>query len=329
MKEIINVEIKRVLNIKKFSIIYTFVLLFSVYSSLVAFNSYNVYDSYGNIIISASENLSESKLDIHKTFLDEETILSIVEGENSSLYLYNRALVTLIATNYEKPIEELTHEDISNFYDERIRNVKENFSGAFIFENIDRKADIAATLKIPIEIGYAEGWKNLNSSMVDFVTIIIYIIPFIILPIFGANLPIQSSINYLFSPYNITFLQQYLLNVVIGFMAMLILVSLTLLITILSGKILSSTMVVVFLLAAMPLLPNNMFTFNYYFRNFLPYNMVNFNMYYIRVYIYDIFGEIIPLYMLVIMVSFIIVSILLTANIIISNKKLKHPLQYY
>ncbi|MDU6984325.1 MAG: hypothetical protein E6371_07910 [Terrisporobacter othiniensis] len=35
-----------------------------------------------------------------------------------------------------------------------------------------------------IQLGYAEGWKNLNNDMTDFVTIIIFFIPFLLLSIF-------------------------------------------------------------------------------------------------------------------------------------------------
>ncbi|KHS55766.1 MULTISPECIES: hypothetical protein [Terrisporobacter] len=53
------------------------------------------------------------------------------------------------------------------------------------------------------------------------------------------NLPIQSSINYFFSPDSTTFFEQYIINVLVGYVAMLVLAGVTLLTTVLAGQILS------------------------------------------------------------------------------------------
>ncbi|MEG0295894.1 MAG: hypothetical protein RR620_04180 [Clostridium sp.] len=378
MKEIIRVERKRILNLRMFLVIAVAILIYSVCSSISSLNNYNVYDSSGNIIISSKDNLKESKLDKHNKVLNEIELKDIVDRKDTSKYLYNSNLITLVASNYEKKLEELTESDISNFYNERILNIKNNIGPSIDEEDIDRLVEKGGELNTPLEIGYAEGWKNLNNDMVDFITIIIFIIPFIILAIFGedlkvkmkqlytstkhgkktlvkarmiagieissiiygtgvsifslskllilgfngANLPIQSSINYLFSPYNITFFEQYLINVLVGFMAMLILVSITLLITVILEQILSSAIIVTFILAIMTMLPNNSFELNHYFRNFLPYNMVNFNSYYIKPEIYNVFDEIVPTYILVGLVGCILFMIVTVFTLIISNKKL-------
>ncbi|MBZ9607289.1 hypothetical protein G9F73_005545 [Clostridium estertheticum] len=383
MKEIIRVERKRILSLRNFLIFSVVILIFSIFSSLGSLNNYNVYDSSGNIIISSTDNLKESKLNKHDKLLDEKTLKDVVDRKDKSKYLYNSNLVTLVASNFEKLVEELTDDDISNFYKQRLSNVKVNLGGTAMVDDIDKLASKGEELNTPLQLGYAEGWKNLNNDMIDFVTIIIFIVPFIILPVFGedpktrmkqlytatkhgkktlvksriiagfevssiiygvailifslsklsilgfkgANLPIQNSVNYLFFPYNITYLQQYLLNVTIGFMAIIVMVSITLLFTVIAEQILSSAVFVIFFLAIMTSLPNNNFILNHFFKNFLPYNMTNFNSYYIHPEIYNISGEIIPTYVLVILVSFIVFTISTTCTVVISNIKLASKLK--
>ncbi|WP_291583041.1 hypothetical protein [Clostridium sp. UBA6640] len=383
MKEIIRVERKRILNLRNFLILSAIVLIFSIFSSIMSLNNYNVYDSQGSIIISSKDNLKESKLDKHKRLLDEKAIKDVVESNDKSKYLYNSNLAILVASNYEKKVEELTNDDIKNFYNQRIVNVKKNIGGAAMVENIDKLASEGEKLNTPLPLGYAEGWKNLNNDMIDFLTIIIFIIPFIILPVFakdpktkmrqlyittkhgkktlakikiitgfevggmiyitavlifslsklailgfkGASLPIQSSINYLFCPYNITYLQQYLLNVTIGFMAMLVMVSATLLFTVIVDQILSGAIFVTFFCAIMTMMPNNNFEINHYFKTFLPYHMINFNNYYIHPEIYNISGKIIPTYVLVILISLLAFTIFTVCTMVISNIKLSSKLK--
>ncbi|NEU05302.1 hypothetical protein [Clostridium senegalense] len=383
MKEIIRVERKRILSLRNFLILSAAILIFSIFSSIMSLNNYNVYDSQGNIIMSSKDNLKESKLDKHKILLDEKAIKDVVESKDKSKYLYNSNLFILVASNYEKKIEELTSDDIKNFYNQRIVNVKKNIGGAGYIEDIDKLASEGEKLNTPLRLGYAEGWKNLNNDMVDFGTVVIVVIPFIILPVFakdpktrmrqlyiatkhgkktlakikiitgfevgamiyitavlifslskllilgfkGASLPIQSSVSYLFCPYNLTYLQQYLLNVTIGFMAMLIMVSTTLLFTSIVDQILSGALFVTFFCAIMTMLPKNNFEINHYLKAFLPYHMINFNKYYIHPEIYNIAGKVIPTYVLVILISLLVFIISTISTMAISNMKLSSKLK--
>ncbi|OSB05547.1 hypothetical protein, partial [Clostridium botulinum] len=186
MEEIIRVERKKILNLRNFFILSAIILIFSIFSSIMSLNNYNVYDSQGSIIISSKDNLKESKLNTHNTLLNEKTLKDIVEKKDKSKYLYNSNLITLVASNYEKKVKELTNDDIRNFYNQRITNVKKNLGGATV-EDIDKLASEGEKLNTPLQLGYAEGWKNLNNDMIDFVTIIIFIIPFIILSVFAQD----------------------------------------------------------------------------------------------------------------------------------------------
>lgn len=384
MKEIIRVERKRILSLRNFLIFCAIILVFSIVSSLNSLKNYNIYDSSRNILINSRDNLKESKLDKHITVLDEKTIKDVVDRKDTSKYLYNSNLVTLIASNYEKKVEELTDDDISNFYNNRILNIKENLYEIGMFYNADKLATKGEDLNTPLKLGYSEGWKNLNNDMIDFVTISIFIIPFIILPLFaqdpktemkqlylttklgkktlvkariiagfevafliygtallifslskllvfgfkGANLPIQSSVDYFLCPYNITFVQQYFLNTLIGFMAVMVMVSLTLLFTVIIDQILSAAALIIFFLGIMLTLPSNNYSLNHYFKNFLPYDMTNFNNYYINSHIYSILDKIIPAATIIILVSFIIYAIFTTCTVTISNIKLCSKLKY-
>lgn len=138
----------------------------------------------------------------------------------------------------------------------------------------------------------------------------------------GGNLPIQSSINYFISPYSITFFEQYIINILVGYLAMLALVGVTVLTTVIAEQILSSALVVIFILLLMTILPNHKFEFNHYFKNFVPYHMTNFNSYYVLSEIYTIFGNVVSKYMMVIIVSLLVFVVLIVSTIVIANKKL-------
>ena len=146
--------------------------------------NYDVYDSSRNMIISNKDNLKESKKDEHKILLDEKTIKDVVQRKDKSKYLYNSVLVTLIGSNYDKKIEQLTDKDISDFYNNRISNMKANLAKRSKIEDIEKLGINLKELSKLIQLGYAEGWKNLNNDMTDFVTIIIFFIPFLLLSIF-------------------------------------------------------------------------------------------------------------------------------------------------
>lgn len=378
MKEIIRVERKRILSLRYFLIFCMIILVFSIFSSIWSLKDYNVYDSSRNLLINSRDNLKESKLDKYNTVLDEKTIKDVVDRKDKSKYLYNLNLVRLIASNYEKKVEELTADDINNFYNQKVLNVKKSLFETGMGSNIDKVEAKAKEVNTPLKIGYSEGWKNLNNDMIDFITISIFIIPFIILPLFahdpktdmkqlylttkhgkktlvkakiitglevafliygtalflfsipkllifgfkGANLPIQSSVDYLLCPYNITYLQQYLLNAVIGFMAVLVMVSVTLLFTVITEQILSGAVLVTFVLGIMTSLPSNNYSLNHYFKNFMPYDMTNFNRFYINPDVYSVFGKIVPSAIMVILVSFIIYVIFTTCTLVISNIRL-------
>lgn len=387
MKQIIRVERNRVLNSRAFLVISIAILIFSVFSTINSMKNYNIYDSSGKVSISSRENLKESKLKKHDGVFNEEKLKEIVDRKDKSKYLYNFNLIRLITTNYkDKKVEEVTEGDIKNFYNQRNLNLKNSIKYNLIKytdEEMNNLALRGEKLETPLKTGYAEGWKNLNNDMVDFVLIIVAVISIIVLPIFsqdqktkmrelyistqygkktlvkcriiagievgaiiygvgvfifsfskllafgirGFDLPIQNSINYFLSTYNITYLQQCLINVLIGFIAVMLVISITYVFSVLVNNILSGAVLVVFLWIIMIMVPKENFYIGHYFANFLPYKMTDFNYYYINNEVYTILGKTIHSATWVTIVCTIIFILLMISSMVISNIKLSSKLK--
>lgn len=107
----------------------------------------------------------------------------------------------------------------------------------------------------------------------------------------GWNQGIQSNRKTFFSLYNITNLQQLLLNTAVGFAALLFVISMILLITVLMDKIMTSAVVFVFFWILL-LLFDQMYLWevNHWFANFMPLRMTSFSHYYTGNEVYRILG---------------------------------------
>ena len=108
----------------------------------------------------------------------------------------------------------------------------------------------------------------------------------------GGMQYIQSNMITFFSVYNITYLQQFIINTAVGFVALLFDVCLLILITVVMEKIMNSAVVFSFFWIIL-LLFNQMYlwTLNHYFANFMPLRMTAFSHYYTGNEIYRIFGH--------------------------------------
>lgn len=190
VRNIIRVERKRILSNRTFIIIISLSLIFSIFKVMSLFKGYNIYDSSGNIEIKAWENLKQSKEKNNK-LLDEKLLKDVINRVDKSRYLYNSNLVRLVSSNFkEKKFSEITEKDIEDFYEKRIKNINENTKKSLIKYTKEQLNFIdleAKKLKEPIDISYAEGWKNLNNYMTDFVLVIIIVISIIIIPVFAID----------------------------------------------------------------------------------------------------------------------------------------------
>ncbi len=381
MKDIVFVELKRVLNKRIFVIFFCFILVFSFINLVSTLKNYNVYDNVGNIEITSLENLDESKDSVHRITLDYDNMLKIINREDKSKYMYNNNFVFLLLQVFnDKKFDEITESDIEYFYINRIENFSENRI-AFLGEK-EKKYVIekASELPEPMEVGYSLGWSTINSTLVDLMTIVMLFISFICLFIFGESqkgsmndlflstkngridliksklkvgvclssiayfisvaifticnllilgvkgydLYIQSSVGFLYSAYNITFLQQYLMNVLLGFVAVLLMTYITIFVSIIFRKILNAGIVIIFIWILMFTLPNEIYVgynFSHYLTNFLPYNIINFNKYYMFNDVYNLNGNIVFGYYWIGIISVIIIVSLIISSYIVSKKK--------
>ncbi len=121
-----------------------------------------------------------------------------------------------------------------------------------------------------------------------FLFFIIKMVPF---GLEGWNQHIQSNRNTFFSLYHITNLQQFLLNTLIGLVALVFVVSMLMFITAFMEKIMTSAVVYIFFWILLLLFDQtHLWSINHYFSNFMPLRMTSFSHYYIGNEIYRIFG---------------------------------------
>lgn len=132
----------------------------------------------------------------------------------------------------------------------------------------------------------------------------------------GWNQCIQSNVKTFFSLYNITNLQQFLLNVMIGLAALLFVVSFLLFVTVIMEKIMASAVIFVFFWILL-LLFEQMYLWpvNHYFANFMPLRMTSFSHYYVGNEIYRVFGSSLSCMKWCVLVAVLLSGILLAATI--------------
>lgn len=165
----------------------------------------------------------------------------------------------------------------------------------------------------------------LSGAFLYVVSVILYflikIVPF---GMGGWNQCIQSNTNTFFSLYNITNLEQFLLNVMVGFVALLFVIAMLLFITAFMEKIMISAVIYAFFWI-MLLLFDQMYLWqvDHYFANFMPLRMTAFSHYYIGNEIYRVFGVSLSCMAWSILLSGLIAGILLLLAIRVIKEKRK------
>ncbi|MEK4058316.1 MULTISPECIES: hypothetical protein [Paenibacillus] len=195
----------------------------------------------------------------------------------------------------------------------------------------------AASLSEPIRMGYAEGWKNVNSGMNQCVFIVLILISILLIPIFnedetlgvdglvkstmfgkrklsrvriinafqlssllylaavaiyitpiffmyglqGADLPIQSSPQFFLSMVEVNYFEQFLINLVIGYVAISLMTGITLLISVLVTQVYTGYALLLFTIAiSYAIQMSEVFFLKHYVGNFLPMQIAAFKSYY-------------------------------------------------
>ncbi|OON93650.1 MAG: hypothetical protein ATN31_05705 [Candidatus Epulonipiscioides saccharophilum] len=134
----------------------------------------------------------------------------------------------------------------------------------------------------------------------------------------------------MFCPYELTFLGQYFINVSLGLIALFILISLILLISTITEKVLPTAITFTFGLGMMIMLERTNLSLNYFLSNFFPYHMVDFDNYYIRPIMYIINDSIIPSHWWIMIIGimqiclFAGISYKLALRFFTKNKELSH-----
>lgn len=143
----------------------------------------------------------------------------------------------------------------------------------------------------------------------------------------GGSQLIQSNATTFFSVYNITYLQQFFINVGVGLLAMIFMISLTLLLTVLTDGVLTGAVGIAFfwiLLLIFDQVP--LYLVDHYFANFMPLKMTEFQHYYIGNEIYRVLGNTITSLKWIVSMSTIISLGMIISTIVVSNIKLRKGL---
>ena len=140
----------------------------------------------------------------------------------------------------------------------------------------------------------------------------------------GAGQPIQSNVSTFYSLYSITYLQQFLWNLLRGYVVLIFMVSLTLAVTILLKNMLAGASVIAIFLVMLVIFEQvYLYPVTHWFTNFMPVRMTQFRHFYTGNELYRIFGYSISCMSWSIVVSLVLSVIFLAAGVtaLYANKK--------
>lgn len=131
----------------------------------------------------------------------------------------------------------------------------------------------------------------------------------------GAGLPIQSNVRMFFSLYGISYQQQFLWNLLRGYVVLIFMVSLVLMVTIFLKNMLAGGSVIAIFLV-MLVISNQIYLYpvNHWFTNFMPVRMTDFRHFYTGNELYRIGGASISCMSWSIAVSLLLSACLLAAG---------------
>lgn len=350
MMDIIHIERKRILPQNVFLLFLAVVLFFSITGSYTAVRNYDIPNPTG-VTVSWSENIFHARENSRGRYMGKEYLSSLKASNEAFDYQDRTNADELVAMNYNgKKIQDLTQEEITDFYSRRLSNIQEilNTNSRITYTEKENKQIMEQAGRLSsLPMDYAEGWKHLNQDMGRFTATLLVLISLLLLPLFGhdtqtkmeemsrstrygtkklnrsrflvalilgialylcgtilyfiikmlplgldgGNLLIQSNPTTFFSVYNITYIEQFLINVGIGLLAMLFMISYTLLLTVLTNGVLTGAVGIAFfwmLLLVFQKVP--LYPVNHFFANFMPLRMTDFQHYYVGSEIYRILG---------------------------------------
>ena len=184
--KIILLECKRMMGRMVFAGFVAFILVFSVYYSHRNLVRYNL-DEQG---ITWKNNLSEARKASEGLYLDKESMEDLREDANQYGYVNSESIMELITANYGKSLEELSADEIKQFFQTRADTIHENLvsdvNNDYTDEEIVNFMNKAKSLST-LSMGYAEGWKALEETMGNFVFLLVIVISVLVLQLFGRD----------------------------------------------------------------------------------------------------------------------------------------------
>lgn len=190
--KIILLECKRMMGRMVFAGFVAFILVFSIYYSHRNLVRYNL-DEQG---ITWKDNLSEARKASEGLYLDKESMEDLREDANRYGYVNGENIMELVTANYGKSLEELSADEMEQFFQTRADTIHENLvsdvNNDYTDEEIVNFMDKAKSLST-LSMGYAEGWKALEETMGNFVFLLVIVISVPLLQLFGRDPAIKME----------------------------------------------------------------------------------------------------------------------------------------
>lgn len=190
MFRIIKEEVKRILDIRMLFLFLSVVIVLSGISSFFAVNGYLIPDETGTVV-TWQENLAHTKEATKGKRIDVEYLSEMRGQTEQPLYADEQRLMEIVVRNYDgKSLQQLSNEDIRNFYTRRLYNIRtmleENGRISYTQEEIAGFMQRAEHVS-DISMEYAEGWKVLNRDMGGFVQTLLVLIAVVLMPLVGSD----------------------------------------------------------------------------------------------------------------------------------------------
>lgn len=190
--KIIRLECKRMMGRMLLWGFLAFVLVVSVYDSHRNLERYNLYEEG----VTWKDNLSEARKASEGLYLDKGAMEDLREDANRYGYVNGENIMELVTANYGKTLEELSADEMDQFFQTRADTIHENLVSdadkGYTNEEIADFMDEAKSLST-LSMGYAEGWKALEETMGNFVFFLVIVISVLALTLFGRDSAIKME----------------------------------------------------------------------------------------------------------------------------------------
>jgi len=357
-------------------VILSFHHIFSVKNAYLDEGRYEVADGTEYRFLYKNEYLTAEKVN---EILSKYGEVNLPE-EIKKVDIRDLKIVQMISQVYGWEFNEIKVISDEQFYKDR-QKVMNELGEVEVSDNYISQSEMSNTDSViasPVEVGYAEGWKMINSGMqkcvwIDLIIIFIILIPvfnedktlgvdnlvrstrtgrlkldkiriinafqlagliylmtmtIFLVPVFfmygfkGTDLLIQSDPQYFLSSISVSFFEQFIINLAIGYISVAVMTGIALLISMIITDVYTGYAVLLFIAAASYLAELfDLASLEYYLLNFLPMKIVDFSMYYVGSQTY--FGI-----SLIVFIPCIAIAIIIGENLILLTL-IRNNVNYY